>query len=648
MKQLFSFIPNYRIILLLLLALGATGSYFVSRSVLKEEVVERQFRFNLAASNSALALRRVVEKTETMVRSIVSFYDSSDDVTRTDFLHFTVDAMENGPGIQALLWVPKIEEKKRTDLVNKVRREGYPEFEIRGRIASGSLVKSGPKDFYYPMLLAEPLAANVQSLGFDFGSEEISLNVMNHAARSNRWVATPRIQIKKGLTQTSAVLLFAPIYNFRSDEIKNIVNIANIEDSLQGFCLAVINIDKLMRSAFHDMKIEEKVSLYLYDMSDTKNAMPLSVWGGSAQMQPSVPLAQLKGRKEQFTIELGGRSWTLVAVDTEVGSGTYLAMITFFSMLFLTLLLTIFLYVHFNRHETIKQTVVKRTAELERHKNELEKLVTERTQVIEVQSEELKIALLQQKELNELQKKFISMTSHEFRTPLTIIDSAAQKLGRNAAKISEDMLQDRVKRIREAVTRMVKLIDRTLEASKMESGKYIYDPDYCNLSTILNDCCIRQQELSPDHKIRIIENELSENIYADANALEHVFSNLLSNAVKYSPSSPEISVEVKVENENVMISFTDQGLGVDEADIPKLGSRFFRAESSAGIQGTGIGLNLCNFLVEQHEGSIAISSKLSVGSTFTVILPVNGITTNEVVAQTVDEEPAYLSECLVH
>jgi signal transduction histidine kinase len=118
--------------------------------------------------------------------------------------------------------------------------------------------------------------------------------------------------------------------------------------------------------------------------------------------------------------------------------------------------------------------------------------------------------------------------------------------------------------------------------------------------------------------------DLPVTIQADSGALEQVFTNLLSNAVKYAPDAPEIDVVARGEGGEVVISVRDRGLGIDEEDLPQMFERFFRAKTSTGIVGTGIGLNLVKNLVEMHGGSVAIESKKGEGSTLTVRLPVDG------------------------
>jgi signal transduction histidine kinase len=118
---------------------------------------------------------------------------------------------------------------------------------------------------------------------------------------------------------------------------------------------------------------------------------------------------------------------------------------------------------------------------------------------------------------------------------------------------------------------------------------------------------------------------LPEFIDADPRTLAQVFTNLLSNAVKYAPGTSEIRVTAWTETGNVKVSISDDGVGIDPEDVPRLFQRYFRARTSTGIAGTGIGLNLVKQIVELHSGSIEVRSERGCGSTFTVTLPIKRI-----------------------
>jgi len=260
--------------------------------------------------------------------------------------------------------------------------------------------------------------------------------------------------------------------------------------------------------------------------------------------------------------------------------------------------------------------------ELIRHRDQLQMLVDRATQELKAKAEELKEALNKEKELNDLQRQFVSMASHEFRTPLSIIDGSAQNLARNSDNITADYLILKTKKIRDAVVRMTRLMEGTLTEARLHEGKIKVEIKACDIGKVLREVCARQQEVSKDHVISCDLVDLPATIQADSGSLDQVFTNLLSNAVKYAPDAPDIEVKARKEGNHMVISVRDHGIGIDEDELHRIGERFFRAKTSTGIAGTGIGINLVKTLVEIHGGTVNVESKKGEGSTFTVRLPV--------------------------
>ena len=238
--------------------------------------------------------------------------------------------------------------------------------------------------------------------------------------------------------------------------------------------------------------------------------------------------------------------------------------------------------------------------------------------------EELREALNKEKELNELQRQFVSMASHEFRTPLAIVDSTAQRLKRRADIMTPDETVKRAEKIRSAVERMTRLMESTLMAARMQEGKIRVEIVPCDIGNLVQEVCSHQQEMAQAHIISCDLIDLPETIQADAGSLEQAFANLLSNAMKFAPDSPDIAVKAWTEGQQVVISVRDHGIGIDEEELHRIGERFFRAKTSTGISGTGIGLNLVKNLVGLHGGSFKIESRRGEGSTFTIYLPIAG------------------------
>ncbi len=250
--------------------------------------------------------------------------------------------------------------------------------------------------------------------------------------------------------------------------------------------------------------------------------------------------------------------------------------------------------------------------------------IDELTQEQREHAKMLSVALEQERKYSALHREFVAMASHEFRTPLAIIDGAAQRMIRRAERMTADELRDRVGKVRHAVSRMIGLIDSTLSASRMEAGQIELELAQCSLHEILETVCRHQQEIAPEHDIRLAVGDAPDHIVADPKLLEQIFTNLVSNAVKYSPQKGPVDIGLACQGQTVGVSVRDSGVGIPSEELPKLFERFFRASTSTGIPGTGIGLNLVRELVHMHGGSVHVQSAENAGSTFTVCLPVDG------------------------
>ncbi|TPP10104.1 sensor histidine kinase [Rhizobium glycinendophyticum] len=270
-------------------------------------------------------------------------------------------------------------------------------------------------------------------------------------------------------------------------------------------------------------------------------------------------------------------------------------------------------------------TVRKRAEkDLIRNRDELEKTVRQRTAEIAAQAAALEEALQQEKNINAMQRQFVAMTSHEFRTPLAIIDGAAQRLLRKKGGIDTAFLGEKTQQIRSAVARMVELMESFLSAGRIETGKAELSLVDCALHKLIEQAIKRQKLSSHHHRFETDIDALPPMIRCDALGISQVITNLLSNAIKYAPRAPDILIRGWEEEGFVFLSVKDEGVGIDAEDIDKLFQPYFRARTSTGIAGTGIGLSLVKQIVTLHDGDIFVESQRGKGTTFTLVLPVKG------------------------
>jgi len=228
---------------------------------------------------------------------------------------------------------------------------------------------------------------------------------------------------------------------------------------------------------------------------------------------------------------------------------------------------------------------------------------------------------VQERRLAQLHSNFVSMVSHEFRTPLTIIDGHAQRLAKMNGAARPHEITQRSGKIRGAVLRMTSLIDSLLGSTQIIDGELYFHPTSFDMRALLHEVCHLHREIAPGSQIW--ENYGAEPLpmEGDPKLLFQVMSNLLSNAIKYSPGGGLIKITVWTEGEQLVISVQDHGIGIPEADLDRLFSRYYRGSNVSGIVGTGIGLYLVRMVIELHGGDIVVESREGEGSRFTVRLP---------------------------
>jgi PAS domain S-box-containing protein len=238
--------------------------------------------------------------------------------------------------------------------------------------------------------------------------------------------------------------------------------------------------------------------------------------------------------------------------------------------------------------------------------------------------DEMRRALAQEKELNELKSRFISIASHEFRTPMTTILTSAEMLEHYSHRWTDAKKLDYLRRIQTAVLRMVELVNDVLIVGKSDAGKQDFDPAPLNL---IDFCRTVVDEAQPDaaHSWPIHFEARGDcaAVVMDERLLRQILSNLLSNACKYSPAGRPVEFNLICRADYAIFEITDHGLGIPPADLPRLYETFHRAGNVSGIPGTGLGMTIVKRAVDRHGGSIEVDSRVGEdsGTTFTVTLP---------------------------
>jgi len=227
-------------------------------------------------------------------------------------------------------------------------------------------------------------------------------------------------------------------------------------------------------------------------------------------------------------------------------------------------------------------------------------------------------ALEKEKELNKMKSNFVSMASHEFRTPLSTILSSVSLLEFYKTTETQDKRDKHIHRIKSAVNELVATLEEFLSLEKIEEGKVSVKNETFNIRQLAENIRLKfNSELKTGQTIKYCHMG-SDNVCLDGGFLNHILTNLLSNAIKYSPENSSILFDTSVENNTITLRVKDNGIGISPEDQKHLFERFFRASNTGAIKGTGLGLHIVKRYVELLGGTINVKSIINQGTEFTV------------------------------
>lgn len=266
--------------------------------------------------------------------------------------------------------------------------------------------------------------------------------------------------------------------------------------------------------------------------------------------------------------------------------------------------------------------------EIQKLNTELEMRVTQRTQELgealrklETSQEEVVRALEKERELNDMKSKFVTIASHEFRTPLATILSSASLIGRYVLTEENDKRFKHVQRIKSAVNNLTEILNDFLSIGKLEEGRMQSVPVQLDMPSSCLDLMDEIKGVCKEGQKIEYQHSGGAEAWLDKHLLRNVLINLLSNAIKYSDCHTTIFLRTRVDEKGVHFEIQDQGIGIPESDQPYIFDRFFRAHNAGNAQGTGLGLNIVKKYIDLMQGDISFESITGKGTTFFIFLP---------------------------
>jgi len=268
-------------------------------------------------------------------------------------------------------------------------------------------------------------------------------------------------------------------------------------------------------------------------------------------------------------------------------------------------------------------------ATLKEYASHLEEQVEERTrslrhsvQALQEAKEEVSLSLVKEKELGQLKSRFVSMASHEFRTPLSAIQLSSSLIEKYAAPFDNPNITKHVARIKNAVSNLTTILNDFLSLEKLEAGKV--EPTFNNFDLVkLSEEITEEMQMVAKQNQNIIYQHtgISKMVTLDQNLLKNCVINLIANAIKYSGENTFIEFNTEINDDACIITIKDNGIGIPDTDQKHLFEAFFRAHNTGNIPGTGLGLNIVARYADLMKGKVNFKSNINEGTLFTISFP---------------------------
>ena len=233
----------------------------------------------------------------------------------------------------------------------------------------------------------------------------------------------------------------------------------------------------------------------------------------------------------------------------------------------------------------------------------------------------LEINRAKEYQLNDLKNRFVSMASHEFRTPLSTILSSVYLLEKYTTTEQQTTRLKHAGKIKESVIHMNALLEDFLSIGNLEEGNLAISPSTFNLNELVQEIITELQPLQKEGQEILVSYNGGERITTDKKIARTIIANILSNALKFSPENRRVWISVTVSNRSLDFSIKDLGIGISREDLQHLFKTFHRGRNAQHIQGTGLGLHIVKRYVQLLKGNILVNSEVGVGTEVSVIIP---------------------------
>ncbi len=616
---------------LLVLVLGTGISmwvYYASQHRLEEAEVRLNIEFDVV--EGVTSIERSIQANLFYCVSLVGLFDASDRVERSEFRVFSnrLMAFYSKNSLQALEWIPVLEDKNRAKFENGVATEGYANFQLIEKTPAGAATPAARRDVYYPVAYVEPWKGNEKALGFDLGSNSQRLSALSRARDSGEMVATAPIVLIQERARQHGFLIFAPVY--RGEQAP--VDMHERRERIRGFALGVYRTGDLLDAALGRVSVMRNFAISVHDVTD----------GGDDEIYNNdrVTTARIQSKwSRSHEITIAGRRWRVDLVPTAAyisEKDSFLPLIILLSGLLITLALACAFWHQLRRRQDAEQFRISSEHILAEQSILIAKLNNAQNQML--QSEKMasigQLAAGVAHEINNpigFVKTNLGVLKHYFVHLLALVTQYKQyetELSEPHRKVLEsartdmdmDYLVNDVPSLlvecEDGILRVTNIVKALKDFSHPGSDGWSWADVEAGLESTLN---VVASELK--YKVRVVRNYGKiPQIECMPSQLNQVFLNLLVNAAHSISEQGQVTVSTGTTESGVVIEIADTGSGISKENMSKIFLPFFTTKAVG--QGTGLGLSLSYSIIQKHHGRIEVSSELGLGTCFRIYLPV--------------------------
>ena len=600
-----------------------------------------QQAFSSAATDRILMVEREIEQNLGVVQDIGSFFEASQWVDRREFRKFVGPALKRYASIVALQWIPRITAAERSSFEEEARRS-FAKFRINESNQAGELVNAAQRAVHFPVLYVQPYPLNRETLGLDLASDAAILETLQQTRDAGQLWVSPRIPLEREGRVEYGFAARLPVYNkIHADESEAEYEEKDAapdtldmrQQQLRGFAAGIFRIADIIEDALQNLS-PSGIDMVVYDVTGENERHYLyrhSSRKRSTDTGQGNPEGGVSGEYLQFirVIDIMDRRWEVLCTsipghflpDPWSGWATLAGGLPF------TTLLAIYLSTLVGRAAKIKRLVTKRTTQLEELNAELNSEISERLNA-ETELQRLNETLEQrvairtaeaERHAQELEQ-FAYVTSHDLKAPLRGIANLATWLEQDLQEKLSAATREQLTLLRDRVQRMNALIEGLLEYSRI--GRTAQSKANVDISELLAEV---MDSLAPPEGVTIDVAANMPTLHTDRLQLSQVFSNLLSNGIKHRKAEQgHIAITVQERGEYYEFTVTDDGPGIAPQYHDKVFMMFQTLTVNDYGSNTGIGLALVKKLVQEHGGSITLDSQEGCGASFRFSWPKHG------------------------